>query len=175
MDLRWLHEILRSLAYWVQVNSPLYLMFPPSALSRVHHHKREQLPAPFYGYVEGVITERSHPELHCHIHIQPLWWIEDVIVHFSFLLLCPGLARKEDFPYITYYCPHCHALNGPQNSELPVSGTTSPEMDSLRADGGGNSVGESPKETIATSSSAMTESETLEATKKAAVEESVAS
>lgn len=25
-----------------------------------------------------------------------------------------GLARKEDFPYITYYCPHCHALNGSQ-------------------------------------------------------------
>ncbi|XP_020112934.1 uncharacterized protein At2g24330-like [Ananas comosus] len=23
-----------------------------------------------------------------------------------------GLARKEDFLYITYYCPHCHALNG---------------------------------------------------------------
>eukprot|EP00249_Psilotum_nudum_P017203 c26208_g1_i1 orf=473-1717(-) len=23
-----------------------------------------------------------------------------------------GLARKEDFPYISYYCPHCHAFNG---------------------------------------------------------------
>ncbi|KAJ6809711.1 uncharacterized protein M6B38_162790 [Iris pallida] len=22
-----------------------------------------------------------------------------------------GLARREDFPHITYYCPHCHALN----------------------------------------------------------------
>ena len=22
-----------------------------------------------------------------------------------------GLARKEDFPHVTYYCPHCHALN----------------------------------------------------------------
>ncbi|XP_077235289.1 uncharacterized protein At2g24330-like [Tasmannia lanceolata] len=28
-----------------------------------------------------------------------------------------GLARKEDFPYITYYCPHCNALNGSQPSE----------------------------------------------------------
>lgn len=28
-----------------------------------------------------------------------------------------GLARKEDFSYITYYCPHCHALNGPQQSD----------------------------------------------------------
>ncbi|OAY65644.1 Uncharacterized protein ACMD2_11407 [Ananas comosus] len=23
-----------------------------------------------------------------------------------------GFARKEDFLFITYYCPHCHALNG---------------------------------------------------------------
>ncbi|OVA09165.1 protein of unknown function DUF2296 [Macleaya cordata] len=35
----------------------------------------------------------------------------------SYALICGnchmhnGLARKEDFPYITYYCPHCHALN----------------------------------------------------------------
>ncbi|XP_020572184.1 uncharacterized protein At2g24330-like [Phalaenopsis equestris] len=28
-----------------------------------------------------------------------------------------GLARKEDFPYITYYCPHCRALNGSQHAE----------------------------------------------------------
>ncbi|KAJ4974698.1 hypothetical protein NE237_007872 [Protea cynaroides] len=35
----------------------------------------------------------------------------------SYALICGncymhnGLARKEDFPYITYYCPHCNALN----------------------------------------------------------------
>lgn len=23
-----------------------------------------------------------------------------------------GLARKEDYQYITYYCPHCQTLNG---------------------------------------------------------------
>lgn len=23
-----------------------------------------------------------------------------------------GLARKEDYQYITYFCPHCHSLNG---------------------------------------------------------------
>ncbi|XP_028554504.1 uncharacterized protein At2g24330 [Dendrobium catenatum] len=28
-----------------------------------------------------------------------------------------GLARKEDFPYITYYCPHCNALNGSHQAE----------------------------------------------------------
>ncbi|KAJ4778346.1 integral membrane metal-binding family protein (DUF2296) [Rhynchospora pubera] len=28
-----------------------------------------------------------------------------------------GLARKEDLPFITYYCPHCHALNGARQNE----------------------------------------------------------
>ncbi|KAH0469450.1 hypothetical protein IEQ34_001008 [Dendrobium chrysotoxum] len=28
-----------------------------------------------------------------------------------------GLARKEDFPYITYYCPHCNALNGSHQAD----------------------------------------------------------
>ncbi|CAH2077399.1 unnamed protein product [Thlaspi arvense] len=41
----------------------------------------------------------------------------------SFALICGnchmhnGLARKEDFAYITYYCPHCNALNKPKHSE----------------------------------------------------------
>lgn len=30
---------------------------------------------------------------------------------------CSGLARKEDFEYVTYYCPHCNALNKPKHSE----------------------------------------------------------
>lgn len=40
----------------------------------------------------------------------------------SYALICGnchmhnGLARKEEFPFITYYCPHCHALNKPKNS-----------------------------------------------------------
>ena len=34
-----------------------------------------------------------------------------------FLSQHAGLARKEDFPYITYYCPHCRALNKPKHSE----------------------------------------------------------
>jgi endoplasmic reticulum junction formation protein lunapark len=35
----------------------------------------------------------------------------------------PGLARKEDFPHVTYYCPHCHALNRSNESigQCPVS------------------------------------------------------
>ncbi|XP_076908341.1 uncharacterized protein At2g24330-like [Bidens hawaiensis] len=49
----------------------------------------------------------------------------------SYALICGnchmhnGLARKEEFPFITYYCPHCHALNKPKNSDKmsPVSGS----------------------------------------------------
>lgn len=36
-----------------------------------------------------------------------------------------GLARKEDFPYITYYCPHCQALNSSQQSGDRGSGPRS--------------------------------------------------
>lgn len=41
----------------------------------------------------------------------------------SYAIICEnchmhnGLARKEDFEYITYYCPHCNALNKPKHSE----------------------------------------------------------
>ncbi|CAN8284125.1 unnamed protein product [Cochlearia groenlandica] len=41
----------------------------------------------------------------------------------SYALICGnchmhnGLARKEDFPYMTYYCPHCQALNKPKHTE----------------------------------------------------------
>ncbi|CAM8948845.1 unnamed protein product [Rhodiola kirilowii] len=50
----------------------------------------------------------------------------------SYALICGnchmhnGLARKEDFPYITYYCPHCHALNRSKQSPENISGATSP-------------------------------------------------
>ncbi|PWA95003.1 lunapark domain-containing protein [Artemisia annua] len=55
----------------------------------------------------------------------------------SYALICGnchmhnGLARKEDFPFITYYCPRCHALNRPRNSGpyTPSTSTlTSPTM-----------------------------------------------
>ncbi|KAF3322283.1 putative integral membrane zinc-ribbon metal-binding protein [Carex littledalei] len=42
----------------------------------------------------------------------------------SYALICGnclmhnGLARKEDFPHITYYCPHCNALNTSNQSEV---------------------------------------------------------
>ncbi|WVZ87646.1 hypothetical protein U9M48_034253 [Paspalum notatum var. saurae] len=41
-----------------------------------------------------------------------------------------GLARKEDFAFVTYYCPHCNALNGSRQHEdhelVPDSGKESP-------------------------------------------------
>ncbi|CAI9762955.1 unnamed protein product [Fraxinus pennsylvanica] len=55
----------------------------------------------------------------------------------SYALICGncrmhnGLARKEDFPYITYYCPHCNALNKPKQPDQHVSGSSSPKMTSL--------------------------------------------
>ncbi|XP_073033517.1 uncharacterized protein At2g24330-like isoform X3 [Primulina eburnea] len=55
----------------------------------------------------------------------------------SYALICGncrmhnGLARKEDFPYITYYCPHCHALNGPKQPSEHISGSSSPAITAL--------------------------------------------
>jgi hypothetical protein len=37
------------------------------------------------------------------LHLQN--WIHGMIRELA------GLARKEDFSHVTYYCPHCHALN----------------------------------------------------------------
>ncbi|XP_027355367.1 uncharacterized protein At2g24330-like [Abrus precatorius] len=54
----------------------------------------------------------------------------------SYALICGnchmhnGLARKEDFPFITYYCPHCHALNKPKHMDERISGLTSPNTGS---------------------------------------------
>jgi hypothetical protein len=49
----------------------------------------------------------------------------------SYALICGhchmhnGLSRKEDYPHITYYCPHCHALNTSKQSMGQYSGSTS--------------------------------------------------
>ncbi|KAK6156506.1 hypothetical protein DH2020_010754 [Rehmannia glutinosa] len=58
----------------------------------------------------------------------------------SYALICGnchmhnGLARKEDFPYVTYYCPHCNALNRPKQPDERVSGANSPAMTSTVED-----------------------------------------
>ncbi|AQK72800.1 hypothetical protein Zm00014a_010758 [Zea mays] len=49
----------------------------------------------------------------------------------SYALICGnchmhnGLARKEDYPHVTYYCPHCHALNTSKQSMWQYSGSNS--------------------------------------------------
>ncbi|KAI5660744.1 hypothetical protein M9H77_20067 [Catharanthus roseus] len=54
----------------------------------------------------------------------------------SYALICGnchmhnGLARKEDFPFITYYCPHCKALNQPKQQVGRVSESNSFHMSS---------------------------------------------
>ncbi|KAK7384821.1 hypothetical protein VNO78_30524 [Psophocarpus tetragonolobus] len=58
----------------------------------------------------------------------------------SYALICGncrmhnGLSRKEDFPFITYYCPHCHALNKPKQSDEHISGLNSPLTQSPETD-----------------------------------------
>ncbi|KAJ4958996.1 hypothetical protein NE237_026107 [Protea cynaroides] len=54
----------------------------------------------------------------------------------SYALICGnchmhnGLARKEDFPYITYYCPHCHALNRSRQLEEHAINSSSDNVSS---------------------------------------------
>lgn len=52
--------------------------------------------------------------------------------HNYVLIFGAGLARKEDFPYITYYCPHCQALNRPKQSEERTSSSSTPNSGSVR-------------------------------------------
>ncbi|KAK4277096.1 hypothetical protein QN277_015147 [Acacia crassicarpa] len=58
----------------------------------------------------------------------------------SYALICGnchmhnGLARKEDFPFITYFCPHCQALNKPRNSDEVVPALSSPKMEFRNTD-----------------------------------------
>ncbi|KAM7263650.1 hypothetical protein ACFE04_001333 [Oxalis oulophora] len=65
----------------------------------------------------------------------------------SYALICGnchmhnGLARKEDFPFITYYCPHCHALNCAKQQEESVFEPGSLDMSTLAR--GGDSLNKS--------------------------------
>lgn len=57
-----------------------------------------------------------------------------------FFSLFTGLARKEDFPFITYYCPHCHALNRPNQCEERVSGSSTPSSGSVKGVGSSDTL-----------------------------------
>ncbi|KAJ0475482.1 putative Lunapark family protein [Helianthus annuus] len=70
-----------------------------------------------------------------------------------------GLARKEDFPFITYYCPRCHALNRAMNSS-----SGSPSTSTLDATIEGASPNSGSMKTSAISSPVMHESEKVSAT-----------
>ncbi|KAL0382886.1 UNVERIFIED_CONTAM: hypothetical protein Scaly_0575900 [Sesamum calycinum] len=84
----------------------------------------------------------------------------------SYALICGnchmhnGLARKEDFPYVTYYCPHCHALNRPKQSGERVSGSNSPTITSSTMEDGdaapsaGGSVGTASNSPVAAAAAA---------------------
>ncbi|XP_052203647.1 uncharacterized protein At2g24330-like isoform X2 [Diospyros lotus] len=56
----------------------------------------------------------------------------------SYALICGhcrmhnGLARKEDFAFITYYCPHCNALN---RSKQGISSPNYPKVSSSTSSG----------------------------------------
>lgn len=72
----------------------------------------------------------------------------------SYALICGncrmhnGLARKEDFPFITYYCPHCHALNRPKHMEENASSSSTPKADPSIAGGNGDAAGKHSGSTI---------------------------
>ncbi|TVU15172.1 hypothetical protein EJB05_38679 [Eragrostis curvula] len=57
----------------------------------------------------------------------------------SYALICGnchmhnGLARKEDFPHVTYYCPHCHALNRSNQSIGQCPGSDSGQQSPVAA------------------------------------------
>ncbi|WOH03022.1 hypothetical protein DCAR_0522413 [Daucus carota subsp. sativus] len=76
---------------------------------------------------EELVVEHETPT---GIHAQDGGWIARLAALLvgedptqSYALICGschmhnGLARREDFPYITYYCPHCNALNRPKQLE----------------------------------------------------------
>lgn len=96
-----------------------------------------------------------------------------------FCLLCTGLARREEFPYITYYCPHCHALNRPKQSEEErVSGSSTPNLGntpnlgSLRMD---NASGTASDSGVTTNSPVRAGLEEIEEVTEKATSEDVAS
>lgn len=58
----------------------------------------------------------------------------------SYALICVnchmhnGLARKDELPYITYYCPHCNSLNRPKQLPDGASGLLNMSSTTIVAD-----------------------------------------
>ncbi|XP_051143011.1 uncharacterized protein At2g24330-like [Andrographis paniculata] len=82
----------------------------------------------------------------------------------SYALICGncrmhnGLVRKEDFPYVTYYCPHCKALNRPKQppdnhvDDKEVAPSLVGFGDNAVVSSGGSTVGDKGDSTVAATS-----------------------
>ncbi|GMJ11140.1 hypothetical protein HRI_004783200 [Hibiscus trionum] len=94
----------------------------------------------------------------------------------SYALICGnchmhnGLVKKEDFAYITYYCPHCRALNKPKQPMEPLSRSKSLPMNLMKPEGvgddGGNPFGSMDEGALASYGPVRSNSEIEEVTKK---------
>ncbi|XP_028802351.1 uncharacterized protein At2g24330 [Neltuma alba] len=98
----------------------------------------------------------------------------------SYALICAnchihnGLVQKADFPYITYYCRHCHALNKPKELDERISGLSSQNMGHPKADEVAQTASASPGDGIITNNSPVNASlEIEEVSKKPSLEERV--
>lgn len=81
-----------------------------------------------------------------------------------------GLARKEDFTYVTYYCPHCNALNRPRQLDDHASGSGTPNIacttvvadaDLVKQDGGSTEERISASSSPVVAASATTEGDLI--------------
>ncbi|XP_009611523.1 uncharacterized protein At2g24330-like [Nicotiana tomentosiformis] len=94
----------------------------------------------------------------------------------SYALICGnchmhnGLARKEDFTYVTYYCPHCNALNRPRQLDDHASGSGTPNIacttvvadaDLVKQDGGSTEERISASSSPVVAASATTEGDLI--------------
>ncbi|XP_009787866.1 uncharacterized protein At2g24330 [Nicotiana tabacum] len=94
----------------------------------------------------------------------------------SYALICGnchmhnGLARKEDFSYVTYYCPHCNALNRPKQLDDHAFGSSTPNIastivvadaDLVKQDGGSTEERISASSSPVVAASATTEGDKI--------------
>ncbi|CAN6476337.1 unnamed protein product [Victoria cruziana] len=100
-------------------------------------HANSVIGEPQFDFHNQIVTVKHHEESTAHnggwvARIASLLVGEDPTQCYA--LICGnchmhnGLARKEDFPYTTYYCPHCHALNSSNPEKARCSGSTSNDV-----------------------------------------------
>uniref|UniRef100_A0A2P2IQB8 Lunapark zinc ribbon domain-containing protein n=1 Tax=Rhizophora mucronata TaxID=61149 RepID=A0A2P2IQB8_RHIMU len=116
------------------------------------HHSEEEIPRSSARSEVAPTSELSQPVVEHHnpqsYTVHDGGWIARIAALLvgedptqSYALICGnchmhnGLVRKEDFPYITYYCPHCNALNQPKRTEELGSGSPTQTLSALRSKG----------------------------------------